>query len=230
MVHTVSWAKHFFYLSISWLLAGCESAVQAPVEELRPQFSMNHANASYTVRPGDTLFAIAFLFDQNVEQLARLNHLSYPYRLRTGQVIRLSSHVTQAVQHVRASMPRLISRGAWAWPTQGAIKPYTQNPIEAKGLNILGKYGQAIQASQSGVIAYAGNGLPGYGLLILIKHEHDFLTAYAFNAQIFVKEGQMIQKGQRIASMGYMSPGLAGLHFEIRHHGVAVPPRNYLLK
>lgn len=228
MGHTVSWNKYLFYTSVSLLLAGCESTVQAPVEELRPQFSMNHANASYTVRPGDTLFAIAFLFDQNVEQLARLNHLSYPYRLRTGQVIRLTSHVTRAVQHVQASMPRLISRGAWAWPAQGRIKPYAQNPIESKGLNILGTYGQTITAAQSGVVAYAGNGLPGYGLLILIKHEHEYLTAYAFNAKIFVKEGQMVQKGQRIASMGYMSPGIAGLHFEIRYRGVALAPRKFL--
>lgn len=229
MGYTVFWGKYLFYIASSLLLNACESTVKAPVEELHPQFSINHLSASYTVRPGDTLYAIAFLYDQNVEQLAQLNHLSYPYRLREGQTLRISSHVTRAVQKVRSAIPRLISRGRWAWPTQGQIKAYSQNPIEAKGLNILGKYGQPIQSSQSGVVAYAGNGLPGYGLLILIKHEHDYLTAYAFNSQIFVKEGQRVQKGQRIANMGFMSPGISGLHFEIRYHGVAISPRKFLL-
>lgn len=228
MEFTVFWGKCFFYASLPLILVACESSVPAPVEELRPQFSMNHRSASYIVRPGDTLFAIAFLFDQNVEQLAALNHLPYPYRLRSGQMIRLSSHVSRAVQHVKAVMPRFVSRGAWAWPTQGKVKAYSQNPIEAKGLNILGQYGQSIVASQGGIVAYAGNGVPGYGLLILIKHEHDYLTAYAFNSKIFVKEGQSVQKGQRIAAMGYMTPGTAGLHFEIRYHGVPVSPRKLL--
>ncbi len=215
------------------LLAGCESSVQAPVEELRPQYSMNHQTLSYTVRPGDTLYAIAFLYDQNANQLASLNGIAYPYHLHTGQVLRLSPKIAQPKhqpirQRFTQKMNWTFKGGDWAWPTRGQVASNAQNPIESKGLNILGHYGQSIYASKAGVVAYAGNGLPGYGQLILIKHSNDYLTAYAFNSKLLVKEGQVIQKGQQIAAMGQLSPGRAGLHFEIRYRGVAVNPGRFL--
>lgn len=226
------YTKYAFILSFL-SLAGCESSVQAPVEELRPQYSMNHQTFSYTVRPGDTLYAIAFLYDQNAKQLASLNGISYPYSLHTGQVLRLSPKITQPrhqqfTQRVAQKINWTFKGGDWAWPTRGQIASNSQNPIESKGLNILGHFGQPIYASKAGVVAYAGNGLPGYGQLILVKHSNDYLTAYAFNSKLLVREGQMIQKGQQIAAMGNLSPGRAGLHFEIRYRGVAVNPSRFL--
>lgn len=224
--------KYAFILSF-FSLTGCSSSVPAPVVELRPQYAMNHRVLTYTVRPGDTLYAIAFLYDQNATQLAVLNHLSYPYRLRTGQVLRLSEKSAPPRPPVFSRrVPQQINRhfngGDWAWPTRGQVAASSHNPIDAKGLNILGSYGQPIYASKSGVVAYAGNRLPGYGQLILLKHSNDYLTAYAFNSKLLVKEGQNIHKGQQIAAMGNLNSGRAGLHFEIRYRGVAVNPVRFL--
>ncbi len=222
MGHTVYFLK-VFLISFVFLLGGCESNVQAPVEELRPQYSMNHPSSLYTVRPGDTLYAIAFLFDQNVEQLARLNHLSFPYQLHTGQTLRLDGKPSSIAPKMTSFISRPVVQGAWIWPTKDM-----NHVLEGKGINIYGQYGQPIYASQSGVVAYAGNGLPGYGLLILIKHSNNYLTAYAFNAKLMVQEGQTVRQGQQIASMGNLAPGRAGLHFEIRYKGIAINPKRFL--
>ena len=216
-------------------LTACSSPGYVPVEELHPQYSMNKSRHFYIVRPGDTLYAIAFLFDKNVEQLAHLNHLSYPYALRVGQkinlatggILKLGTPAKHFQQVIRQSVP-LASRGSWLWPTQGQILKTNLTPVQAKGINIIGHQGQAINASKAGVVAYAGAGLPGYGQLILIKHSHDYLSAYAFNASIMVKEGQSVAAGQQIASMGQLIPGTYGLHFEVRYRGEAVRPESYL--
>ncbi|NDH08652.1 MAG: LysM peptidoglycan-binding domain-containing protein [Gammaproteobacteria bacterium] len=222
-------------LFLVFQLCCCSSTSLAPVEELHPQFSMNKTGRFYTVRPGDTLYAIAFLFDKNVDQLATLNQIRYPYALRIGQQINLSTRTV-----VKSPMPmrpfqanirtyrQQTSSSGWLWPTKGQILKTNLTPVQAKGINIIGRFGQDIHASKAGVVAYAGAGLPGYGKLILIKHSNDYLSAYAFNSSILVKEGQTVSAGERIANMGQLSPGTYGLHFEVRYRGEAVRPERYL--
>lgn len=225
----------FGVCSLFFQLSACNSPGYVPVEELHPQFSMNKPGDFYTVRSGDTLYAIAFLFDKNVEQLARLNRLSYPYSLRIGQHINIAtqgiSNIKPPIRHfqqtIRYYRPRATS-GPWVWPTQGQILKTNLTPVQEKGINIIGMQGQSIKAAKSGVVAYAGNGLPGYGQLILIKHSNDYLSAYAFNSRILVKEGQSVVAGQHIANMGQINPGVYGLHFEVRYRGEAVRPESYL--
>lgn len=226
--------KGFFFVSFLLILSSCSSDRIAPVEELRPQYAMSHSETSYIVRPGDTLYAIAFLYDLNASELARFNHISYPYYLNAGQTIRLinskRAHFTPASPKANYSRKWFIRNNSnWILPTKGQLASRNyNNPIELKGITILGQPRQNIVASGDGVVAYAGNGLPGYGNLILIKHPNDFLTAYAFNSSILVKEGQSVKVGQQIATMGQLDSGRWGLHFEIRNHGRAINPRQYL--
>lgn len=118
----------------------------------------------------------------------------------------------------------------WFWPARGSIKSYFNPTQRIKGINIAGKPGDKIRATQDGVVAYSGNGLNGYGNLIIIKHNQMFLSAYANNAKNLVKEGQSVKAGQVIADMGIVNRAYQGLHFEIRKQGQPVNPLNYLEK
>jgi len=115
---------------------------------------------------------------------------------------------------------------AWIWPTQGkVIRGYSDSN---KGVDISGRSGQAVLAAADGKVVYSGNGLRGYGKLIIIKHNKTFLSAYAHNSQLLVKEGQTVKKGQKIAEMGNTDADQVKLHFEIRRFGKPVDPMQYL--
>ncbi len=116
----------------------------------------------------------------------------------------------------------------WGMPTQGkVVAGYSEND-NRKGIDIAGTRGQAVVASAAGKVVYSGNGLRGYGKLIIIKHNKTYLSAYAHNDQILVKEGQSVNKGQKIAEMGSTDADKVGLHFEIRKLGKPVDPAKYL--
>jgi len=116
----------------------------------------------------------------------------------------------------------------WIWPTAGKLlHPFNQgsNP---KGVAIGGNLGQPVFASAAGKVVYSGSGLRGYGKLIIIKHDNTYLSVYAHNRELLVKEGERVSRGQRIAEMGNIDPELVGLHFEIRRLGKPVDPLEYL--
>lgn len=116
----------------------------------------------------------------------------------------------------------------WAWPVQGKVLARFNDAVGVKGLDIAGKSGQTIFASAAGKVVYSGNGLRGYGKLIIIKHNKVYLSAYAHNSKILVKEGQNVLKGQKIAEMGDSDADQVKLHFEIRRLGKPVDPAKYL--
>jgi lipoprotein NlpD len=116
----------------------------------------------------------------------------------------------------------------WAWPSKGKLVASFNENNNSKGIDIAGKSGQAVLAAESGKVVYSGSGLRGYGKLVIIKHNKTFLSAYAHNSQILVKEGQSITKGQRIAEMGNSDADQTKLHFEIRRLGKPVDPLRYL--
>ncbi|MCF6262802.1 MAG: peptidoglycan DD-metalloendopeptidase family protein [Xanthomonadales bacterium] len=117
----------------------------------------------------------------------------------------------------------------WQWPTNGTvIESYLAGDPTRSGLDIAGKEGQAIRAAARGSVVYSGNGLLGYGELIIIKHNDRFLSAYAHNRVRLVAEGESIRAGQKIAEMGRGDNGRIKLHFEIRANGKPVNPRQYL--
>jgi lipoprotein NlpD len=115
----------------------------------------------------------------------------------------------------------------WAWPATGAVTaPFDEG--KAKGLSIGGKAGDPVLAAADGRVVYAGSGLRGYGNLIILKHNNTYLTAYAHNQSLLVKEDQAVRRGQKIAEMGSSDADAVKLHFEIRKQGKPVDPARLL--
>ena len=197
------------------------------------------------VAKGETLHAIAASTGVRMQDLAAWNGLSPPYRLQPGQRLRLTNpspaHATpdaapppknRAV--VARAAPRedkfdRVSSIAWAWPTEGTMLARFDSGT-SKGVDIGGAIGQTIRAAAAGKVVYQGSGLRGYGRLIIIKHNADFLSAYAHCEATYVKEGDVVKSGQKIAHMGSTGTDRVKLHFEIRRRGVPVDPLQYLPK
>ena len=116
----------------------------------------------------------------------------------------------------------------WSWPTAGKLSSAFNETTNLKGIGIAGKAGQAINASAPGKVLYSGDGIRGYGKLVIIKHNKIFLSVYAHNSQLIVKEGQTVVKGQKIAEMGNSDAEQVKLHFEIRRFGKPVDPLKLL--
>jgi len=115
----------------------------------------------------------------------------------------------------------------WIWPSPGVLLAGFDE-AKNKGLDIGGKAGDSVMAAADGRVVYAGAGLRGYGNLIILKHNNTYLTAYAHNQTLLVKEDQSVQKGQKIAEMGNSDADRVKLHFEIRRQGKPVDPSRYL--
>lgn len=140
----------------------------------------------------------------------------------------------QAPAEVASAAPPPASAAAsppaglqWAWPANGQL---ITNFAEggSKGVAIAGAPGEAIFAAENGRVIYSGNGLRGYGNLVIVKHDQDFTTAYAHNRVILVKEGQTVRRGQKIAELGMSDADRPMLHFEVRRSGKPVDPLGFL--
>jgi lipoprotein NlpD len=119
----------------------------------------------------------------------------------------------------------------WNWPVQGPlISRFQSNGSLNKGIDIAGQQGQPVKAAAEGAVVYAGRGLLGYGEMIIIKHDETYLSAYAHNSRLLVKEGERVKLGQNIAEMGSTGTDRVKLHFEIRRKGQPVDPLTYLPK
>ena len=116
----------------------------------------------------------------------------------------------------------------WAWPANGKVISTFNDAAKLKGISIAGKLGQPVTASAGGRVIFSGTGIRGFGKLIVIKHNDAFLSVYAHNNELLVKEGQSVKKGQRIAEMGKSDTDQVKLHFEIRRFGKPVDPMTLL--
>lgn len=201
----------------------------------------------YTVRAGDNIYRIGLNNSQRWQDIAAWNNLQEPYTISIGQVLRVAalpgeapvitaSPVTDTADAATASAATPASApaaatgsGAWMWPAKGKVISQF-NGISRKGINISGKRGDAVQASRAGTVVYAGEGLPGYGKLIIVKHDETYLTAYAHNSKLLVRENQRVSQGQQIAEMGKSDASHVMLHFEVRKDGKPVNPMKYLKK
>ncbi len=211
----------------------------------------------YTVKPGDTLIRIGLDTGQNFRDIVRWNSLENPNLIEVGQVLRIvpptsdnplvvtrpvasgsanttTGSTTVAAPVRAASAPASSPQPAaseddiaWIWPAQGKLIAGFDE-LKNKGYDIDGKSGDAIMASADGRVVYAGAGLRGYGNLIILKHNNTYLTAYAHNQTLLVKEDQTVKKGQKIAEMGNSDADRVKLHFEIRRQGKPVDPAKYL--
>ncbi len=120
---------------------------------------------------------------------------------------------------------------AWQWPTEGSIvRGFNASQYAHKGIDIAGKQEQPVKAVANGVVVYAGSGLVGYGKLLIVKHSERYLSAYAHNNRLMVKEGESIRQGQTIALMGDTGTDSTKLHFEIRKDGKPIDPVSLLPK
>lgn len=205
----------------------------------------------HQVLPGETLYSIAWRYGLDYNDLAKRNRISPPYPIYVGQLIYLNKNKPLPkktnITPIKPAPPivvqskapkRLITIPAesepartvstWQWPAQGPI--IAKFSSLNKGINMGGQTGDPIFASAAGKVVYCGNGLRGYGNLIIIKHNRLFLTAYAHNSTILVKNGDWIKSGQKIAEMGNTGSHRTMLHFEIRRHGQPVNPLIYLTK
>ena len=198
---------------------------------------------SHTVAKGDTLYSIAWRYGYDYKTLASWNRIKAPFVIHPGQVIRLlPARRSRATQPPPVSQRRPQARaepvakpdtrertGAsasaihWQWPARGKLLK-SSSPITQKGISIGGRTGQKIVAAATGKVVYSGSGLRGYGNLIIIKHNDTYLSAYAHNRELIVKEGETVKAGQQISTMGLDSKGAPVLHFEIRRNGKPVNP------
>ncbi len=195
---------------------------------------------------GDSLYAISRRYGVSVERLAQLNQLKKPYLIHPGQTVFLKP-LNDKVKKAPATGGRPKAAGAvvskhkktkptawpstikWARPANGkVIKKYNRSRNDAKGIDIAGKLGQEVRAAADGKVVYSGDGLISYGNLIIIKHNKSFLSAYAYNHKLLVKEGDTVKSGQKIAEMGRKDQLSPILHFEIRKNGKPVDPLKYL--
>jgi len=208
----------------------------------------------YTVKPGDTLIRIGMDNGQSGRDIARWNNLSNPNLIETGQVLRVAPPAPDApVARPSASLAATAANAptpatsastatpsaaiaapsaaedaiSFQWPARGnLISGFDES--KNKGLDIGGKVGDPVSAAADGRVVYAGAGLRGYGNLIILKHNNTYLTAYAHNQTLLVKEDQVIKRGQKIAEMGNSDADQVKLHFEIRRQGKPVDPAKYL--
>lgn len=207
---------------------------------------------THKVKKGDTLYSIAWRYGHDYKTLAAWNDIKQPYLIYPGQTLRLKSpprRVSQsspavaarpkpvdkpqsrppaATSSTAAALPPVRRRSRdgvlrWRWPAQGKLLTASL-PTMRGGINIAGRPGQRVMAAADGEVVYSGSALRGYGKLIIIKHNDTYLSAYAYNRELLVREGQVVTGGQQIATMGRDGKGRPALHFEIRKNGRPVDP------
>jgi lipoprotein NlpD len=123
--------------------------------------------------------------------------------------------------------PPAEPESVWAWPSSGKLLERFDE-THNKGIDIVGNIGDPVWAANDGQVVYSGNGLHGYGKLVIIKHTDDYVSAYAHNNEILVTQGQAVKRGQPIAELGMTDAPTPRLHFEIRRRGKPVDPLTYL--
>ncbi|WP_338019398.1 peptidoglycan DD-metalloendopeptidase family protein [Paraburkholderia tagetis] len=215
--------RRFACAALVALLAACGSAPVGP--------------GFYRVERGDTVSKIARSNRQSVSNIVRWNNLPNPDAIEVGQVLRVAppGGSSAAAQRTapRPNTPDTPDNTSTAtapastislvWPTTGQVVRNFDGR-DSKGIDIANGAGTPIVAAAPGTVVYAGNGLRGYGNLLIIKHDGEYLTAYAHNQALFVKEGESVAQGQKIAEMGNSDSSRVMLHFELRYQGRSIDP------
>lgn len=204
----------------------------------------------HRVKPGETLYSIAWQYGLNWHRLAKWNDISPPYTIYAGQRLRLNGRVPLDGSRKHADVARsgpessgsatpdadtgpvvsvpyssagadahAADGGHWVWPVATADIGAQEVSASRQGIDISGALGTPVLAARAGRVVYSGSGLPGYGKLVIVKHDGHYLSAYGFNSRLLVSEGAQVAAGEKIAEMG-LGPGQSPmLHFEIRHDG-----------
>lgn len=213
--------KRLACASLVALLAACGSAPVGP--------------GFYRVERGDTLSKIARSNRQSVQSIVRWNNLTNPDSIEVGQVLRVappggavrSSGNGSASPAPRPAPAVPASTISLVWPADGTVIRRFDGS-NSKGIDISAAAGTPVVAAAPGTVVYAGNGLRGYGNLLILKHNAEYLTAYAHNRVLLVKEGQSVTRGEKIAEMGDTDTDRVMLHFELRYQGRSIDPSRAL--
>ena len=269
----------YFWVTVG-LLVGCSAPYNVPTDNLgrpilsvktevttieTPDLDAEEPGSRYVVRRGDTLFSIAWRFEQDPDVLKRRNQLSSDLILpgqglrlrgevppepepepntkttvRTPPTIRAESESQPRPQVKEKPAPKIKTREesrptpkappvpqltGWQWPVNGPIlKRYSLKTRSSRSLQLGGKAGTPVKAAASGRVVYAGDGLVGFGNLVIISHKGKFLSAYGHNQSLGVKVGDVVERGQTIAAMGSTGTDRVKLHFEIRRQGKPIDP------
>jgi len=237
-------------------LGGCATENYVPVTDLyRPVPSV--VTEYHRVREGETLYYIAWKYRADYRQLADRNGIKPPYTIYPDQRINLSkasvtnypikkkSNVriktgkTKSYKNKKPNAKQVqekVAKGGlkrvnilWRWPAKGTvIEGFSVKGKVNKGVDFAGRKGESVYAAADGKVVYSGPGIVGYGNLIILKHNDFYLSAYAHNSRLLVKEGLRVEGGQKIAEMGSTGTNRNMLHFEIRKQGHPVDPLGYL--
>lgn len=259
---------------LSVLLVGCaydplnmsSRKNTAPKPDNRTFLSFDGVSGYYRVKPGDTLYSIAFKYGVDYHELAKLNGISSSYVIYPDQQLRLSNSVapvpssdaggasksqqtvasnstaqatkshssssaTRSSKTVNNSVKTSSKPLKWIWPINGTtLKGFSSKGVSSKGIDIKGSLNDEVLSAADGVVVYAGNGLIGYGNLVIVKHNDKYLSAYAYNQKILVKEQQAVRAGETLAIIGGKGKERSVLHFEVRMDGQPIDPLTVLPK
>jgi murein DD-endopeptidase MepM/ murein hydrolase activator NlpD len=240
MLETTRMMKRLACASLLALVTACGSAPVAP--------------GFYRVERGDTLTQIARSNRQSVQSIVRWNNLTNPDSIEVGQVLRVAppAGMPSTSGAVRSSGGGGSSGGGASasaaprpapaesapsaapassisliWPVDGTVIRRFDGG-NSKGIDITAAPGTPVLAAAPGTVVYAGNGLRGYGNLLILKHNGEYLTAYAHNRALMVKEGESVKRGEKIAEMGDTDTDRVMLHFELRYQGRSIDPSRSL--
>ena len=220
-----------------------------PVQVSQPRYG-----ATAVVRPGQTVYRIATENGITALDLALWNDIAPPYTIYPGQRLRLYPRDGRPAPTARtvpvtprrtpattptprappastasSEAPTVADAPTWRWPTDGGVLTgFAAGDPTRQGIDIAGHEGQPVRAAADGVVVYSGSGLVGYGELVIIKHNDQWLTAYGHNRARLVNEGTRVKAGDQIAEMGHSGASRDILHFEIRYNGKPVDPQVYL--
>ncbi|MFZ9040023.1 MAG: peptidoglycan DD-metalloendopeptidase family protein [Gammaproteobacteria bacterium] len=215
-----------------------------------PPSQVSRGPGWYTVKRSDTLYSIAWRYGLDYKHLARWNQIDVNEPIHPGQRLRLVKPQGGVVAESAASKPDSARKAQgssnkaktsassseppgrdpskWIWPTEGKpLNTFLASKLDRRGIDIAGKIGQPVRAVADGKVVYSGNGLAGYGNLIIIRHSDTYLSAYAYCQERLVQEGVTVKAGKVVAKMGSRD-NTAQLHFEIRRNGKPVDPMKYL--
>ena len=224
-----------------------------PVTMVNAPVPITLPDGYYEVKRGDTLYSIALENGADYREVAAWNALDDPTKIRIGQVLRVKPEESRAVTVNRPKVaapiearpldapavpvtaaapaaPKEAPKAAAAefmWPAKGKLLAGFAEP-RSKGIDIDGRPGDPVVAAAAGRVTYTGTGIPGLGKLVVIKHDNGFITVYAHNRSILVKEQQSVARGEKIAELGASDADRPKLHFQIRKGAAAVDPLRYL--
>lgn len=251
---TVLTRPHWIVVLTMLLLCGCAVGNPPPVVDIygRDAQAGPVRSGSHQVQRGETLYSIAWRYGWDYRALARANRIAAPYTIYPGQTIVFSGPAKSAKPARPApskpaggatstpvkstppptpSSPAQVGPVRWQWPADGKLLERFSNGASGRGgIAIGGHRGAPVRAAAAGRVVYKGSGLTGYGNLLIIKHNDRWLSAYAHNDEMLVKEGERVVAGARIATMGASGTFRTQLHFEIRRDGQPIDPLTLLPK